>query len=172
MDWSIVASSAVAAGLVSAVANGLFAWRRSVVETRDRRNESRRAYLREAVVDFLAAERLRWGRDFALAMVGRRFRAADEGSAERARASTEAPAIERELEHARHDVHAVIARIRLYSANLHKRALDVMEVARVPTSDAIDEEPEKLDDEDVTCHELALTRFLAEARAELGIKDL
>lgn len=59
MNWELVASSAVAAGIVSAVANGLLAWRRSVAEAKERRIETKRGHMREVVTEFLAADQRR-----------------------------------------------------------------------------------------------------------------
>ena len=182
VDLGTIASSAVAAGVVSAAVNGLIAWRRSVADARERRNETRRAHLREAVVDLLAAAQAH----FRQARVHRdaidqfrRQRA--EGIAGINKLAVEIYKEREALREVRTETFAIISRMMLYSDTLASPAFALL-IEPEPLVDGDD--PRVLSDADysqaldhatskeIREHNEALEVFIARARAELGIKGL
>lgn len=169
MDWGLIASSAVTAGVVSAAVNAAFSWAKFVAEARERRNETRRAHLRDAVVEFLAAETRRFDEDFEVQ--------SNQGEFSR-RLRQKLPTSEDEnwwsffrstsarYDAANEEVAHAIGRMRLYSRDLYRHAEEVNSI-RTTLAD-----PSHLYPEIESAHDAALDAFLKAARKELGIDDL
>lgn len=178
MEWGLIASSAITAGIVSAAVNAAFGWARFMAESRDRRNEIRREQLRGAVVDFLAAEADAFDRAGMSIAVAQVLRAIDDD----ARAGVEPdPSVGGRDKYLKQYVQATqadaaaakvawqaIARLRLYSRGLHVLAVALLEQRRNESVhyDPLRDEP-PADDRDQ-----ALDRFVTATRAELGIAGL
>lgn len=169
MDWELIASSAVAAGVVSAAVNAAFGWARFVAEARDRRNETRRAHLREAVVEFLAAEERRFEEDYEVQANGadllrhlerKRQTAEDEKWWSMYRATSE------RWQAALREGANAIGRMRLYSEDVYRHAEAVYSIRSTIGN------PSHLNEETEAAHDNALKMFVKAARRELGIDDL
>lgn len=182
VELATIASSAVAAGVVSAAVNGLIAWRRSAADARERRNETRRVHLREAVVDFLATAEVhfrqaRVHRD----AVDRLRRQRIEGPAGTNELALEVHKEREVYREVATEVWVVISRMRLYSDALASPALALLVEPQpvVGSDEPID--PSGEDYDQALDHEYsreteersrALAVFITRARAELGIEGL
>lgn len=178
MEWGLVASSAITAGVVSAAVNAAFGWARFTAESRDRRNEIRREQLRGAVVDFLAAEAEAFDRAGDYIAVKQLLRAIDDDQRAGVDPDPSVGGREKHLKQfmqamradsaAAHVAWQAIARLRLYSRDLHLAAISLLELRRNEAvhDDFFRDEP-SADDRDQ-----ALDRFVAAARTELGIASL
>lgn len=169
VDWSQVWSAAVAAGIVSAIANGLFALWRHAAETKARRRETQHGHLRNAAADFLAAEASVWRHD-------ERVRNADDYNDARIRRIARGrPAPDdiselhteflRDRAEAEGEARNAVGRMRLYSQTMHEHAealLGVRHQSRLGRDGA--------DDPALEQREQALRVFVDAARAELGVR--
>jgi hypothetical protein len=167
VDWSPIWSAAVAAGIVSAVANGLFALWRHAVEAKTRRHESEHGHLRDAAAEFLAAEAAafrhsRHARDAVEEFIAHRqgFPGDKAGIEERNRQRLEAL---RERADADAQARNAIGRMRLYSESMHKLAEALLVVRHGPR-------PADVDDRVAEHHERALQAFVKAAQAELRVR--
>lgn len=159
MNLEVVATSAVAAGVVSAVCTALFGWARFRAEAREKRWETRTPHLRDAVVDFLTASRAQYDHEWAEreARDDRKSTNAD-GSPLYDRAGMNAEVerfaqLERAAYEAREDA---LSRIQLYSPAVHEKAAAVLDVS--------------LDAEGRQRRDAVLADSLRAARAELRIE--
>jgi hypothetical protein len=167
VEWSSIWSAAVAAGIVSAAANGLFALWRHGAETKARRQDAQRGHLRDAAADFLAAEasvfpRDREVRDAIDERIAHRhgFKADRSGSEERDLRRLEALRDRAEAEGLARNA---IGRMRLYSQTMHEAAEALLKVRHRSQLNS--------DDKDAPAQrEQALKVFVDAARAELGVR--
>lgn len=167
VDWSPIWSAAVAAGIVSAAANGLFAVWRMAAETKARRRDAQRGHLRDAAADFLAAEAAvfryrRKARDAFDELVAHRqgFPGDQAGIEER---SQQRLAALRDRAEGEGEARNAIGRMRLYSQTMHEQAEALLAVQHrsLLNADGADPAPEQ--------REQALQAFVKAARAELGV---
>ena len=159
MNLEVVATSAVAAGVVSAVCTALFGWVRFRVEAREKRWEARTTHLRDAVVDFLTASRALYEHEWAFndAVADRSATSAD-GSPEydRAEIKAEVQRLRQSSDAADDATEDALSRIQLYSPAVHAKTGAVLSARRNSEG--------RLD------RDAALAEFLGAARAELRIE--
>lgn len=181
VDLGTITSSAVAAGVVSAAVNGLIIWQRSVADARERRNETRRAHLLEAVVDFLAAAEAHFRQARAHRDATDRFRRQRaKGPAGTNELGLEVYTEKVALREIATGLWGIISRMRLYSDALASPAVALL----VELEPVVDRDDPVLSDEDYSEalgyaldgeleeYNRALEAFIARARAELGIAGL
>ncbi|MFD6138153.1 hypothetical protein [Promicromonospora sp. NPDC060271] len=161
MNLEVVATSAVAAGVVSAVCTALFSLLHFHVEAREKRWEMRTANLRDAVVDFLTASRALHEKDWAMreAISDRSVTDADGSPVyDRVEMNAEVERFSRAIEAADEATENALSRIQLYSPALHAKTRAILAV--------------KVNAEGKADREVALAEFLVAARSELRIGSL
>lgn len=170
VDWSSIWSAAVAAGIVSALANGMLALWRMTVETKARRQDVQHGHLRDATADFLAAEasvfrhdaRVRNASDHMIANMRREVQGRPplpdikgvQDEALRARAEAE------------DEARNAIGRMRLYSRDMHEHAEALLGVRHQPRIAGLGNGGDTAPAE----REQLMREFLQAARTELGVR--
>ncbi|WP_253874135.1 hypothetical protein [Promicromonospora umidemergens] len=167
MDWSPIWSAAVAAGIVSAIANGLFALWRYRVEATGRRIDSVRGHLRDAAADFLAFEAATFRHDAQVRdaideLISHRegFPGDNDGITERNQRRLEAL---RDRAEAEGQARNAIGRMRLYSKAMHTQAESLLAVRHKS-------QLKNEDDSTPGRREHELQAFVNAAQTELGVE--
>lgn len=126
MDWSPIWSAAFAAAALTAVANGFVGWWRHKAEEKERRRVALDDHLRDAAVEFIAANKAAL---VALAVAAEQTRQIDEFELND-RAVEERRRIRREAQQTQTEAHArarnAEARLRLISDDIYRLALKVI----------------------------------------------
>lgn len=168
VDWSPIWSAAVAAGIVSAVANGLFASRRHAAETKSRRRDAQHGHLRDAAADFLAAEASVFRRDEQARDALDKYIAHKRGHPGDRQGNEQRHQRRLDALHDRAEAEGqarnAIGRMRLYSHTMHEHAEGLLSVRHAPLvdTDGRDSTPKR--------REQAMQVFVDAARAELGVR--